>query len=375
MKKVTIIQRILPHYRISFFERLFEKLQARNIALQLIYGQEYPGTVPRTFDLDRTWSHRVNNKYIRLPGAKVIWQPCIKTLRNSDLIILEHSNQLLLNYPLVLRLLRRNARLAYWGHGKNMQALGKKRFREIIKKWTTTRVDWWFTYTELGRDLVRGFGYPADRITVVQNSIDTRVLADAIDSVDEVVINRIKQRLGITGDNVCIFCGGMYPDKWLDFLLRACQKIKERIPDFHMLFIGSGPEEEKVKKAEEQFSWVHCVGPVYDGDRAPYFVMSKAALMPGLVGLGIIDSFVSGVPLFTTRNSIHSPEVQYLEDRINGIMTECSENSFASAVIGYLESSDLQLELKEGCAVSAATFTLDNMVNNYAEGIERALVV
>ena len=52
--KVTIIQRILPHYRIPFFEALHRELGHAGIELQLIYGQEYPGTVPRSEPLEYT---------------------------------------------------------------------------------------------------------------------------------------------------------------------------------------------------------------------------------------------------------------------------------------------------------------------------------
>lgn len=373
MKKVTIIQRVLPHYRIPFFECLFERLEEHGITLHLVYGQEYPGTVPKTFDLNRTWGHRISNRYIRLGGKELVWQPCSAIHKNSDLIVIEQSNRLLLNFLLVSQLISRQSKIAYWGHGKNMQAGGKNKFSELIKKMLATKVDWWFAYTELSGNLIASLGFPTNRISVVQNTIDTRILANAIENLEEKEIHKLKRKLGISGQNICIFCGGMYPDKWIDFLLRTCQIIKKNIPDFHMLFIGNGPEENKIKNAAGEYSWIHYIGPVYGKELAPYLAMSQASLMPGLVGLGIIDSFVTGTPLFTTNNPIHSPEIQYLDNHINGIMVETSEDAFANSVIEYLKSRALQETLKRGCTRSAQEFTLENMVAEFTTGIEQAL--
>ena len=42
---------------------------------------------------------------------------------------------------------------------------------------------------------------------------------------------------------------------------------------------------------------------------APYLYVSKLLLMPGLVGLSVMDSFVGTCPLVTTDVAVHSPEI------------------------------------------------------------------
>ena len=101
--KVTIVQRILPHYRICFVERLHEQLALRGIELELVYGQELPGTVPRTTPLQKPWAHPIENRYLTFGSAELLWQPCLARLRGSDLVIVEQSNRLLLNYWLQIR--------------------------------------------------------------------------------------------------------------------------------------------------------------------------------------------------------------------------------------------------------------------------------
>jgi glycosyltransferase involved in cell wall biosynthesis len=87
----------------------------------------------------------------------------------------------------------------------------------------------------------------------------------------------------------------------------------------------------------------------------------------------IIDSFVAGVPLITTDNGIHSPEIAYLENGRNGLMTPDDESAYADTVVAYLESGPLQAQLRQGCAASAAKLTIENMVANFTNGIKDCL--
>ena len=64
MKIVVIIQRIMPHYRIPFFERLSQLLLKNNIELKVIYGQHRKNTVPKSIDVNRPWAEKIHNIYL-----------------------------------------------------------------------------------------------------------------------------------------------------------------------------------------------------------------------------------------------------------------------------------------------------------------------
>ena len=51
---------------------------------------------------------------------------------------------------------------------------------------------------------------------------------------------------------VGLYCGGMYKEKRLDFLLESCKIVKQNIPNFEMIFIGAGPESNKIKECCKQ---------------------------------------------------------------------------------------------------------------------------
>lgn len=373
MSKVTIIQRVVPHYRVPFFEALHQALARSGTEFQLIYGQEYLGTVPCSVTMEHPWAIRIDNRYLSTPFGQLVWQPCLRELQDSDLIVFEQANSLLLNYWLMVRRGLGKHQLAFWGHGRNFQARSEHSLREGLKKWLIKRVDWWFAYTEASAGIVRESGFSPGRITVLQNAIDVKELGVALTGVTQADLISLRSHLGLPNNHVALYCGGMYPNKQLDFLLAACQAIRQKISDFHVIFIGNGPEQGKIDLAAKEHGWIHYVGPKFGQERAVYFKASRALLMPGAVGLAIVDSFVAGTPLFTTDFQSHGPEVSYLEHGMNGVMTSFAVNHYAEAVAGFFQSEELQNRLREGCQRCAGVYTLEHFVERFASGIVRCL--
>jgi len=363
MHRVVLVQRILPHYRISFAEGLVARLAASSVDLRVVYGQERPGEVPVSEGLSKPWATRIENRYLRIGPATLVWQPCVGLLRDAELVVVEQANSLLLNYLLVSGIRSPARRLAYWGHGRNRQAAGWRSLSEATKSRLATRVDWWFAYTDgCRRDLVER-GYPDARITVVNNAVDTQGLA---------TLSGSPTAADAVG-NACIYCGGMYPAKRLDFLLEAATRIRDLVPDFELVLIGSGPTAHLAESAAARHPWIRYLGPLTGSSRVEWFRRCRAQLMPGLVGLTIVDSFAAGTPLITTDMTGHSPEIEYLVHGFNGLMSDNSVDAYVDTVVTFLRSSEDQRRLADGCRASARTYTLDNMIERFAGGVLQSL--
>jgi glycosyltransferase involved in cell wall biosynthesis len=104
-------------------------------------------------------------------------------------------------------------------------------------------------------------------------------------------------------------------------------------------------------------------------------LLAKLTLMPGLVGLGVLDSFALRVPLVTTDVPYHSPEIEYLKDGVNGLIMpdRCDPSEYAAAVVGTLRDAKLRERLRRGCKESSALYTIEAMADNFADGVCRAL--
>lgn len=372
MKKVLIIQRLLPHYRIGFFNKLRSTLAADGVVLNLAYGKDTRSQKKDEADLD--WATYIENQEINIGNMQLYWQPCLTYISGKDLVIVEQANKNLINYLLLVRRLLYRQKIAYWGHGLNRQTYDDD-FRNRFKKAFLNRCDWWFAYTSKVKEYLVESNFPQNKITIVQNAIDTTQLTKQYADLNAEDVMSLKIALGIDSDNVGLYVGGIYKEKRIDFLIEAGDLIRAQIKDFHLIVIGSGVDAGTVKEAASTRAWLHYMGPVFGLEKVKYFKLAKVFLMPGLLGLAVLDSFAQQTPTITTDFPFHSPEIEYLENGVNGIITPDNLQSYAQGVVALLKDEHKRMQLVEGCKTAAKKYTLDQMVSNYAAGILNCLKI
>ena len=372
-KQITIIYRFLPHYRYEFFQDLYNALKKEEINLNLIYGKNKNPLRQDEVDID--WAVSVKNVEVKIGNNTFIWMLApSRTVFNSDLIILMQENKILSNYPIFLRAKLNRKKLAFWGHGLNHQtrsnSLGNR-----FKRLYSAKVNWWFAYTKGVASKVEAMGFPRDRITILQNAIDTKQLIRAYDNCTQEDVLILRKAMSINDDHVGLFCGGMISEKRLGFVINACKQIKKKLPSFQMIFIGAGEESKKIEIEVAMNNWMHFVGPKLGEERVKFFKVADVLLMPGMVGLAILDSFAMKTPLITTDHSYHSPEIEYLENYWNGLMVPNTVESYSEAVVGVLNNKKIIADLKQHCRESALKYTIEQMVSNFVDGVLKSLEI
>lgn len=371
MTKVCIVQRRLTHYRAPLFVALREALADRGIQLELLVGQGTPAEEKKHDAGVLPWAQSIPTRY--LFGGRLCWQSLGRHLDGIDLLIVTQENKLIQNH---LRLLApRRFKLAFWGHGANLQSNNPNGFKERFKRWTTNRVDWWFPYTQMSVDLVTAAGFPGSHITVLNNAVDTSELQRQRQSVTLEETRALRESLGFGAGPVGVFVGSLYADKRLEFLFAAAEAIRREVPDFHLLIVGEGPERDKVQAWCAANPWARWVGARFDREKAAYVSVAQVMLNPGLVGLGILDAFVCSVPMLTTDCGIHSPEIAYLENGINGVMTADDLDAYVEASVRLLRDPQALDVLRRGCVASAQEYTVENMARRFADGVMSCLEV
>ncbi|HZX28419.1 MAG TPA: glycosyltransferase family 4 protein [Telluria sp.] len=366
--RVLIVERQLLQYRVGFYQRLREQLEREGIELQLLVGEGTPKEKMKRNEAELPWAIRIPTRYFL--GYRVCWQPFGKYARQSDLVIVMHENKIIYNLWLMLA---RPTRLAFWGHGANLQSDRPDGWKERFKRWTVRRADWWFAYTDMSARMVADAGFPPERTTVVENAIDTEELRALCEQVTPEMIAAERQRLRLQPGPVGLYLGSLYKEKRLDFLIDAACRIRAAVPDFQLLVAGAGPEQVSIEEAARQHPWIHPLGPVQGQAKALALRMADVILNPGLVGLGILDSFASGRPMFTTDCGLHSPEISYLRSGSNGVMTENDVTLFAAAVEETLRHPDRMERLILGAKASAEHYTVENMASRICRGIQASL--
>lgn len=371
LKTVLIIYKFLPQYRVDFYNRLKVELLKNDIKLEVIYGNSNKNDKLKNDEIHLTWAKFLKNRRLRIGKKEIVWQPCLRFLKNKDLIIVQPEEKLILNYILMTVRRRSSFKLCFWGHVYNMQKPLKtihNQYKNIVNK----NCDWWFAYTESARGHLIKIGYPESRITVVNNAIDTLGLINAYINIESNIEKALKSELNISGNNVALYCGSLYPEKDIEFILNVCNRVKTKIPDFQMIFIGSGIEAGKVIEASSKSNWIHYVGAKFGEEKIKYFKISSIQLIPKLVGLTILDSFALQTPIITMEDAFHGPEIDYLKNGVNGIATKNNIEDYTDKVISIL-ANKTYISMAQAGLKSAQEYTIENMVENFKCGILLAL--
>lgn len=376
--EVSIVYRHIPQYRREFYERLRADLDHLAIDLKLVHGQPVGEDAVKGDSVRLPWATEVRNRAFDVAGKQLVWQPAWHQVRRSELVIVEQASKLPLNYLLLAAQRMGGPRVALWGHGVNMQADGRlvTRAAESAKRRSTRAAHWFFAYTDGVAAKVRDIGFPADHITVMQNAMDTEALRRWYVDATDAEVDALRAEYGITGSHVGLYLGALYRGKRLEFLIESALHTREVLGDFELIVAGTGPEAGTVAAAARRHPWIHAVGPVFGRQKALLGRLSEVMLMPDLVGLAVLDAFALETPMITTAAAYdHSPEIEYLQDGVNGMVVaaESSAPAFGSAVAALLARPEELDALRKGCRDSTGRYTVAEMSSRCAQGIAAAL--
>jgi glycosyltransferase involved in cell wall biosynthesis len=371
--QVLIIQTLIKKYRVPFFERLHSALLSDGIRLTVAYGDPPRKELYKRDNVSLPAEFGIKTRNIWFCTDKILYQPLFGAARKADLVIAEQASKHLINYYLITLSRLKVNKFAYWGHGRNRHS-NKYGLSERIKRALVNKVDWWFAYTNGTAEYLKTCGVPNEIITTVQNSVDTDTFKKQLEAVTSQDLQRAKVLLGI-GQNaqIGLYCGALYEHKKLDFLLDSAKLIKREVPDFELIIMGGGPEANLIHNCAMKTPWLHYLGPRFGRDKCIYFKMSKVFLNPGLVGLAILDSFAAKLPLITTDIPVHSPEIDYLKNGTNGVMTRYDVFEYAQAVVKLFKQPHILNNMAIEASRFSSNYSIENMVDNFKKGILRCL--
>lgn len=362
-RRVVVVYKSLPQYRVALFERARARLAAEGVVFELVYGQPIRADMARADARHLPWATTVQNRELRLGRRALLWQPVLGCLHRGDLVVVEQASKLLVNYLLLLAQRLGLFDVVFWGHGRTLHASW---VGEFVKRWVSRRPHWWFAYTAGTREIVVANGYPPERVTVLENAVDTDALAAAARDCSRST-PRVAGRVA--------FVGSLYREKGLEFLMESCSLVRAARPDLGLLIIGDGPDSRRVTDWAAEHAWVEYLGPRFGADLVSQLVTANLLLVPGAVGLVVLDAFATECPLVTIAGDDHGPEVEYLEDGVNGRVLPAGTTAadYARVVTHLLADDTAIARLRLGCRASAARYTMENMVDRFVDGCLRAL--
>ncbi|MFE5793212.1 glycosyltransferase family 4 protein [Streptomyces sp. NPDC056503] len=360
----------LSEFRRSFYGRLEEDLDARGIRLVIAYGAPYSGDQEARQDLiHMDGAVRLKQWSAWVAGRPLVHKRLGTLARSADVVVVDQSLRNMELYPLLLRQLTgRGPTVAMWDHGRTYTR-PQSGLEQSLKYSLTRRARWFFSYTAGGARAVTEHRFPRQRVTVVQNAVDTRALGDAYRSVTEHQAAELRRKYDLTAGRTGLFVGALSSSKRIPFLIEAAERIADRLPGFRLLVAGTGQEQRVIDAAAARTPVVVPVGQAFGDHKALLGAVSDVMLMPGLVGLCAVDSFVLEAPIVTTAWPWHAPEFEYLEHGRNAFVAPDDPVRYAAAVADLLGSSERLDAMRRECRGDARRYTVEEMSRRFADGL------
>lgn len=337
--KVCCILNIAPHYR----EALLREMDADpSVSFDLLAGEESHGGIALA-DTSGLKGFRgyLCNVYRR--GGKLVWQKKAFSKafsRKYDAYILTGNPGIRSNWLIALAARLTGRKVFLWTHGLR----GDENGRELRKYMAWFRLsNHLLLYGERARELLLAQGYPAKRMTVIYNALDTNRQ------------ERVSERMGDSGFirnffgndlPYVVFSSRLTAVKRIDLLIEAVGMLK-----CNLVMIGDGPLRDELQMQVERLELTDRVwfyGECYDETvLATFFRHSAACVSPGDVGLTALHAMGYGTPVITHDNPAHQmPEAEaVIPGRTGDLFREGDPVSLASAIERWLAVGEEEREL------------------------------
>ena len=383
--RVAILhQGCVPTYRRAFYERL-AIIQQRQYFV--FHGEPEPGIGIAAAAPPFAFEHiEVQNRFWRIFGRTLVYQPVFTRIARGgfDALVIGHEAKYMANIALAMLFRALGKPVLLWGFGRNIDAF--REFRSPIGRGIGRVVNYaqtlmlrmatdFLAYTEAGAVHAKQAGMPEDRTTVLNNTIELSGEIAAHACAQLLDRAALRHELGLSTESVVLlFVGRLNAAKRVDVLIEAVQKLRAQHGALiEVLIVGSGPEEAQLRSLARSAAWCHFPGQMYDtGALSRIFRMSDAVVIPGYVGLAVNHAFAHGLPVITCHSETHSPEIEYIQDGLNGLIMP-SLQELGSGLLHFATSGELRRSLAAGALRSRDKLDLQRMVDAFDGGVRRAL--
>lgn len=195
------------------------------------------------------------------------------------------------------------------------------------------------------RLLIEEWGYPAERIGVIQPGVDTtRYVPVPRDEAQ-------RTELGWSGRTVILTVGRLQKRKGQDMMIRALAAIRQSHPSVLYAIIGTGEEDAPLRelaKREGQQDHVQFIGGVSDDrmlqchQQCDLFALPNRAVGPDLEGFGIVllEAQACGKPVLAGNNGGTG---ETMDAPHTGVIVDCSEPEPLATAVNELLSDPTRM--------------------------------
>ena len=192
----------------------------------------------------------------------------------------------------------------------------------------------------------KDFGYKY-KPTVIYNGTDLKPLQNKEEN-----ISKLKEKYNIKKDeSIFLFVGRITEIKNIFFILDSLKILKEKNFKFKMFYVGTGPDEEKLKNKISKYNMeneVIMTGRIEDRvELSSMYAMSDLFLFPSLFdasSLVQIEAAVNETPGLFIEGSVTSDTVI---NNVSGFTSKEDVNEYANKIIEIMNNKSLLKEVSK----------------------------
>ncbi|HDH0371309.1 TPA: glycosyltransferase family 4 protein [Klebsiella variicola subsp. variicola] len=333
---IVLTQMAIADYRNQFIRHLVDVMNEHDMKFKIIVGEEYfeESTKTSRFVLSLENSKVIKNSFLfkrKLAYQHLPWNTVLK----ADILICE-LNPRILSVWLVLFLRKiLNKKTIFWGHvwarkGRNSKT---EKIRNLMRKLSSSLL----LYTNnQKKELLDFYGESckeSNAIFIAPNSLYYRKDMTNVLSA---------QSTGV------IYVGRLVASKKVDVLIKAIPLVCKVEPSIVFHIVGNGEQSNELQKLSRELGVaanVKFYGHIADhSNLKDIYSTSFVSISPGYVGLSITQSLSFGVPMLISKHENHSPELEALQEGLNGGFFETDNpQSLANEILKYFNGRECNM--------------------------------
>jgi glycosyltransferase involved in cell wall biosynthesis len=364
--RLGIQQRLLPHYRVGFFEEMACRCKG---GLSVIAGQAGPQesvkVVNRLVKAKYVPSQNLHFLHASSPYY-LLWQKgLLGWLRywDPDVLIVEANHRYLSTRVAIRWMHSRQRPVIGWGLGVYQPSGVSKRSKGLIgiqDWWRQTFLkscDGFISYSIKGAKEFRDLGFQDKQVFIAPNAVMKKPawpLPTRPEKFDEYPS--------------ILFVGRLQARKRIDNLLMACAALPE-ISQPNVWIIGDGPERKHLQAlANSVYPRAKFLGALHGEQVSEYFRSADLFVLPGTGGLAVQEAMSYGLPVIVAEGD--GTQEQFVSQQ-NGWLIPPND---LEALIHCLQESlssptRLRVMGRESYRIVREEFNLEKMVDNFIEAV------
>lgn len=348
-RRALVVTNIPTPYRLPLFNELRHQLDARDIALKVVFAAT--GYAKRRWEIDFDscdFDYEVlQSRSMVAPGAESASfdYPGLGALlereRPGAVVIIGYSPG---TVKLWLRSFFRDTPYIIWSGAIANRHEPVSALRTLQRRLLVRRSRAFVAYGSRAADYLADLGAPRERIFVAINTVDTEFFAREAASL----------RKSAPGPEF-LYVGHLTAGKRIGDIIRALARVLPRFPDARVTLVGDGPERGALESLAAASGVAHRVS--FEGFRQRpeipgYLARARAFLFPSVYdvwGLVLVEAMAAGVPCIASPHSGATADL--VQDGVTGFVVDfADQDRVVAAMLGFLERPEAAQRMGEAAA-------------------------